>query len=99
MIDELSYEELAAQVNTKFRLTDAAEPFEIELIEATKPVITPRQEIFSLIFLGSQNFSLPQGTYELSHEKLGDGRLFLVPVGQSAAGISYEAAFNRLRDD
>ena len=96
MLSTLSYQELAAQVNTKFRLAETPEPLEIELIEATEPEITPRQEMFSLFFQGPKDFLLPQRTYQLTHEILGDGALFLVPVGQTEAGYKYEAVFNRM---
>jgi len=96
MFDTLKYEELAAQVNTKFLVTETTEPIELELIEATEPTITPQQEIFSLIFLGPKDLLLPQKIYQLDHERLGSGILFLVPIGQSGDGIRYEAVFNRL---
>ena len=96
MLDTINHEELAAQVNTKFLLTEMTEPIELELVEATEPVITPGQEVFSLIFLGPKDLLLPQGMYQLAHERLGSGLLFLVPIGQSGDGISYEAVYNRL---
>jgi len=96
MLDTLNYKELAAQVNTKFLLTETTEPIELELVEATEQQITPRQEMFSLIFLGPKELLLPQRMYQLAHERLGNGTLFLVPIGQSEEGIRYEAAFNRL---
>lgn len=96
MLDGLNYEDFAAQVGTKFRLNEATEPIELELIEASELKLTPPQEMFSLIFLGPKNIQLPQQIYQLAHEQLGEGMLFLVPIGQSEAGIKYEAAFNRL---
>ena len=96
MLDTLNYEKLAAQVNTKFLLTETTPPIELELIEATERQITTRQEFFSLFFLGPKDLLLPQKIYQLAHEQLGAGTLFLVPVGQSEEGIRYEAAFNRL---
>lgn len=96
MFDKLKYEELASQVNTKFLVTETSEPIELELIEATEPTITPRQEIFSLIFLGPNDLLLPQKIYQLDHEQLGSGILFLVPIGQIGDGIRYEAVYNRL---
>ncbi len=96
MLDTINHEELAAQVNTKFLLTEMTEPIELELVEATEPVITPGQEVFSLIFLGPKDLLLPQRMYQLAHDRLGSGMLFLVPIGQSGDGIRYEAVFNRL---
>ena len=99
MLDVLSYEELAAQVGTKFAVTDAPVPLELELAEVTERRATSRQEYFSLIFRGTRELILPQGIYQLEHERLGAGALFLVPVGATENATEYEAAFNRLLGD
>jgi hypothetical protein len=49
---------------------------------------------FSLIFLGADARVLPQRLYQLTHEAMGELAIFLVPVGQDARGISYQAVFN-----
>ena len=94
MLDNLTYEEYAAQLETKFQI--AENDFELELIEVTNHQITTQQESFSLIFRGSKDNFLEQKIYLLRHEKLGEGELFLVPVGFEAEGYHYEAGFNRL---
>ena len=96
MLDTLSYEELAAQVGTKFTVTDAPAPFALELAEITERRSTERQEYFSLIFRGAGEFTLPQRIYQLEHERLGAGALFLVPVGATTNATEYEAAYNRI---
>ena len=48
---------------------------------------------FSLVFLGALHPVLPQGTYQLSHPRLGELELFLVPLGPAPEGMQYEAAF------
>lgn len=96
MLDTLNYKELAAQVNTQFRLTEMTEPIALELIEVTEPQITLQQEFFSLIFLGPKDLLLPQKMYQLAHDQLGSGALFLVPIERTEKGVKYEAAFNRL---
>jgi hypothetical protein len=73
---------------------------ELRLIQATEggevggrgPEGQVRQQ-FSLVFLGSADPVLAQGTYRLSHPRLGDFELFLVPLGPSPEGMHYEAAF------
>jgi hypothetical protein len=95
-MNELNYEKWTAQLNTVFRLPELTPPLELKLIGITEPVITPRQEMFSLFFLGPNDLFLEQHTYEFAHEHVGTGSLFIVPVGQSESGITYEAAFNRL---
>jgi hypothetical protein len=100
MLDVLSYEELAAQVGTKFRVLDAApESLELELTAITDKQGNQQQEYFSLIFRGTRELILPQQIYRLEHELLGAGALFLVPVGMTEQGVEYESAFNRLIGD
>ena len=94
MLDNLNYEEYAAQSGTNFRL--AENDFDLELIEVTERKVTTQQEMFSLIFRGAKENFLQQKIYQVSHAKLGDGELFLVPVGLEADGYRYEAGFNRL---
>ena len=48
---------------------------------------------FSLVFLGPAGQVLSQGTYLVTHEAVGPQEIFLVPLGQDAAGVRYEAAF------
>ncbi len=48
---------------------------------------------FSLVFLGSLDTTLAQGTYRLSNPRLGELELFLVPLGPVPEGMQYEAAF------
>lgn len=48
---------------------------------------------FSLVFVGALETMLSQGTYPLSHPRLGELELFLVPLGPTAEGMQYEAAF------
>src|SRR5882762_988193 len=47
------------------------------------------REPFSLELLGRPPAS-GQGMYRLSHPRLGDLEVFLVPVGASHAGVAYE---------
>lgn len=48
---------------------------------------------FSLVLLGPGEQVLPQGTYAVTHEAVGEQHLFLVPLGRDDAGVRYEAAF------
>ena len=98
MSEILKYENLAGQVNTKFALIDAAQPFELELIEVTEPTVTASQTFFSLFFLSRGDFMLPQGTYRMNHEQLGEMIIFLVPTARDNNGFKYEAVFNLLNE-
>jgi hypothetical protein len=48
---------------------------------------------FRLAFLGPADPSLPQRTYRLEHDALGELDVFLVPIGRDAGGTTYEAIF------
>ncbi len=99
MSEPLNYETLAAQLNTKFGLLDASEPFEIELVEISEPTIIKNQTFFAAYFLGDERFMLPQATYRLSHAALGETLIFLVPLAREADGTyRYEAVFNLLNE-
>ncbi len=98
MPEIFNYEALAGQLNTKFALPDADQPFELELVEVTEPTVTASQTFFSLFFLGNGDLLLPQGTYRMNHEQLGEMVIFLVPTAREADGFKYEAAFNLLNE-
>jgi hypothetical protein len=98
MSELLNYEILAEQLNTKFALIDSAEPFELELIEITEPIVTANQTYFALYFFGRKEFMLPQGTYRMSHAQLGETLFFLVPNARDADGYKYESVFNLLNE-
>jgi len=78
------------------------EPFQVEggvtlkLSECKRLKSVPGQprEPFSLLFRGPASPMLPQKSYVLSNERSGPIEIFLVPVGQDAAGLMYEAVFN-----
>ena len=97
MIYDLTRDGMAEYVNTPFVVVNApAAPVTVQLIEVTPRRATPRQEIFSLMFHGPADRLLPQSTYTLRHEQLGEFYLMLVPVEKDENGFIYEAAFNRL---
>ena len=99
MLGELKHEEFAKHVNTKFRVVETEEPFEIELIEVSEPKTGGSQEDFSLYFQSGKDKFLPQKLYDLEHETLGRGSIFLVPIGADDESIRYEAVFNRMKPD
>lgn len=99
MLDELKHGDFAGQLNTKFRVVEAEEPLEIELIEVSEPKSGGSQEYFSLYFQSGKDKFLPQKLYDLEHETLGRGLIFLVPIGADDKGVRYEAVFNRMKQD
>jgi hypothetical protein len=88
MLGEVSVDQFAPHLNTRFRLqAETLGTIEIELAEAAglgyesvPPAVTPRREPFSLIFKGPMQPRLEQGTYALEHDALGEAAMFLVPV-------------------
>lgn len=98
MLDTLVYADFSPHLNTKFRMHLPPDGIlEIELVQAQEYPSAPHQERFSLTFLAPPEAPVAQGIYQLEHEQLGTGALFLVPVGRDEQGLSYEAVFNRRR--
>jgi len=103
LLRQLTVTTCAAYVGKPFHvLFDNQTPLTLELIAATpfskleadaEPAPGQGRIPFSLIFRGPQSSVLPQRTYLLSNETLGEFPLFLVPIGPDDAGMRYEAAF------
>lgn len=98
---ELTESEFSKHVNTRFQVNvDAPEPVDLELTEVKtyankdKPGEQGGMERFSLYFYGPANIFLPQATYSVTHQQMGDCYLFLVPIAQDQRGFRYEAVFN-----
>ncbi len=91
-----SYEEFKEQLNKNFELRiDGAEPIQFELIEVSERTVTPKQEMFSLVFRMRGSEVLQQQIYPLENGAMGQTELFLVPVGKDNEAVFYEAVFNR----
>lgn len=101
MIEELTQEILAENVNTKFRLRVEGDPApELELVEVKgeERLRAHGIENFSAVFRSEPDVFLQQGIYPLAHDRIGDFEIFLVPIKPNASGYFYEAVFNRLLD-
>lgn len=95
----LTHEEFSRYANTKFHVqVDATNVVQLELVEISPLKVYPRQEEFSIVFLGPLNAFLGQGVRPFSHEQLGEFELFIVPIRQDDKGFYYEAIFNRIRE-
>lgn len=95
---KLNFETFAANLNTSFRVTSEEGPIvELRLIVANDKSV-PRQEMFSLIFIGPDQTFLPQRNYSIEHDQIGAFALFIVPIGRDEDGYQYEAVFNRIRN-
>jgi|SRR2546427_8216582 len=92
----LTHETFSKLLNTKFAIVDAGAGVQLELIEVSELLTSPRQERFSIVFRGPNEAPLGQGMRRFEHPQMGQFVLFLVPIGQGSAGYSYEVVFNRL---
>lgn len=91
MLEDLTVDDFRPLQGDRFRISpDEAEPFEVELVEATEIPREPGGRApFSLVFKGGPNPPLPQRTYRVEHEKLGELEIFIVPIALD----QYEAVF------
>jgi hypothetical protein len=106
MLDRLTVTDFEPLCGSAFRAElPGAGPLELGLITATALPAPPprvqgggadggaRRHPFSLIFRVRTPLHLPQGTYPLAHDQLGQLDVFLVPVGRDADGLLLEAIF------
>ena len=91
-------ETFTPHVGTDFTATPPdGQPFPLRLTEVQPGQSNERVLQFSLLFRGPLTPSLPQNTYHLAHERLGEMDFFLVPVAREADGMIYQAVFSRFR--
>ena len=98
---QLDAPRFAQHLHTRFAIqVPGFQPVPAELVEVTELKDTPKQEQFSLIFHVENAAPLPQGTYELRHDALGEIHIFLVAIGpRNGQGMDYQAVFNRFKKD
>ena len=58
------------------------------------PTEEKRMERFSIFFDGPSDFLLPQQSFQLRHNAMGEFDIFLVPIEGNEKRIRYEAVFN-----
>jgi hypothetical protein len=86
-------------LNGKFEVhTGSAGVVEVELIEVTD-IGRENVEGFSLVFKGPLEKPFEQRIHKITHPKMGETALFLVPItlGKMDA-MYYQALFNRVRE-
>jgi uncharacterized protein DUF6916 len=103
MLEQFTLDTFTPQISTPFRVhVPGADPFRFTLEAVTEIPVSgwrpddtaEHRNPFTLLFLGPPGFILQQAIYQFEHETIGTFDLFIVPVGQSAQGISYEAVFS-----
>lgn len=99
MFDQMNYEDFCELVDSEFQLTGFEENITLKLFEISEKKETPENICFSLLLRGNNDNILEQKIYHLKNEKVGEGELFIVPVGQDEDGIIYESVFNRTNEN
>jgi len=99
----LTEKEFSRHLNTKFQLKlNDQEKIELELVEVKAYLRQDNEqtgmERFSVYFAGP-GARLPQQTYSLEHEEMGQFEIFLVPISGDQDGFRYEAVFNYFKND
>lgn len=98
MTASLTEQEFSQHVGTPFQLNLDQQPVELKLLAVKGYPAGPNEhdgmERFSVFFDGPTNPQLLQAVYHLTHERMGELDLFLVPVAKTAEGFRYEAVFN-----
>jgi hypothetical protein len=98
MLETFAIGTFAPHLGETFRIQAEDSPWtEVTLIEATALGQDMASEglrpPFSIVFRGSRDRVLPQRTYRVKHEAIGEFDLFLVPIGPDREGMRYEAVF------
>ena len=98
MSTNLTEKEFEKHVGTTFqlKLDETEVPLKLTEVRGYLPRENEQRglERFSIFFDSSGNVTLPQSTFRLHHEVMGDLEIFLVPVSGNEKGNRYEAVFN-----
>ena len=98
MSTNLTEKEFSKHVGSEFQTTSAEREVNLKLAEvkAYRPLESeqPGMERFSVFFDGPPDLLLPQQTYQLRHDQMGDFDIFLTPISKTETGFRYEAVFN-----
>lgn len=93
----LTLEHFASCLNDTFRAALNDGDVEFVLVEARPlPAGGPQaaRQPFSLLFRNGAALLFPQQTYSMSHPRLGEVAIFLVPIARERDGFLYQAVFN-----
>jgi hypothetical protein len=108
-LTQISYSQLAAQINTQFRVfAPSGRVVELKLLKApltaSSPIVPGRRapadagnEKFSLVFSGPLNELLPAAIYPFEHHELGRFDMYIGQIGtRDSKRVRYQSVFNRL---
>lgn len=94
MTSDLTAEHFEKLDGQTFILTSVEPPLMLRLIEVLRKGKGERMGgAFSLLWQSDSEAVLPQGSYRMANDELGEIEIFIVPVGQASEGIHYEAVF------
>ena len=95
----LDHETFSRHVDSNFRVQAGnGGAISLKLSKISELQLSPRQERFSINFLGPSQPALAQGSYDFEHDEMGSFLLFIVPMLAGEEGILYEAVFNLIRE-
>lgn len=84
------------QTSFSFELPAGEQAVELILQDVVCKESGHGDESISLIFEGPLELSLPQRTYHVRHSKLETFLIFIVPIGRSMQGSTYQSVINRM---
>ena|ERR1700754_5065512 len=97
MTTEFTRDDYASAVDTDFVFDFSPEhKVTMKLVEVTEEIEKHRQRRFVLTFIAPEDTPLAQGIGPFQNEKLGQGSVFIVPVGKDKRGMIFESVFNKL---
>lgn len=94
MMSALTAESFETLEGETFTLMSVEPALQLRLIEIARKGKGERMGgSFSLLWQSDSDTILPQGSYVMKNEQMGELELFIVPVGQVSEGVHYEAVF------
>ena len=101
MSTNLTHEEFSKHVGSEFKVIASDGELTLTLTEAKAYMPGENEqdgmERFSAFFDGPADSLLPQQTYQLRHEEMGEFDIFLTPIRRNEKAVRYEAVFNYYR--
>ena len=97
----LTYKDFEASINQPFQIHFGADQLltvtltEFRLWGQPAPDEKPdAYQPFTIVFQSDITQYLPQATYRIANERIGDHDIFIVPLGPNKLGVQYEAVFS-----
>ena len=89
------FQSLTAPLTVTVKIGEVERVVELAVTSVKRhPTHRFRDQPFSVSLSGPRQPALPQGIYPLRHPQLGAVHIFIVPSGQDAQSVHYEATFN-----